>query len=450
MLLPYGLIVMRDTDVPKAGALPIEVIGEQYWWRVRYLGEGGRPAFSTANEIVVPVGRPIAVSVTAADVIHSFWIPNFGGKIDMIPGRINRLNFTAERPGIYRGVCAEFCGDQHARMAFDVVALEPAAFEAWRENQAKPAPEPDLPLTRARARAVPQPAAAAPAMWCAARKPMGVSGRISPMWAAGRTIGAGQFPNNVGTLAGWIANTQHIKPGVRMPSYGVVHGRGSASARRLSGEPEMNAPERPNPSSAGSPSCRTRCRVRRASSRRSSGPGSRRAASASSPTSTTPMSACGTSARRFLFFLLAGILALLMRAQLAVPESDLVGHDLYNQLFTMHGTVMMFLFAVPAVEAASVYLLPNMLAARDLPFPRLSAYAFWAYFVGGLVFFGTIFFGLAPDGGWFMYPPLTSTKYSPGDQRRLVAARHRLHRDLGHRRRDRDHRRRAAHPRRRA
>jgi cytochrome c oxidase subunit I+III len=117
----------------------------------------------------------------------------------------------------------------------------------------------------------------------------------------------------------------------------------------------------------------------------------------------------------FLFFVLAGILALIMRAQLTVPESDLIGHDLYNQLFTMHGTVMMFLFAVPAVEAASVYLLPNMQAARDLPFPRLSAYAFWAYFVGGLVFFATIFFGLAPNTGWFMYPPLSSLKYSPAD-----------------------------------
>ncbi|MCB5175725.1 cbb3-type cytochrome c oxidase subunit I [Microvirga lenta] len=116
-----------------------------------------------------------------------------------------------------------------------------------------------------------------------------------------------------------------------------------------------------------------------------------------------------------LFFVLAGILALIMRTQLASPESDLVGHDLYNQLFTMHGTVMMFLFAVPAVEAASVYLLPNMQAARDLPFPRLSAYAFWAYFVGGLVFFSTIFFGLAPKSGWFMYPPLSSLKYSPED-----------------------------------
>ncbi|MDQ3561199.1 MAG: cbb3-type cytochrome c oxidase subunit I, partial [Pseudomonadota bacterium] len=116
-----------------------------------------------------------------------------------------------------------------------------------------------------------------------------------------------------------------------------------------------------------------------------------------------------------LFFILAGILALIMRAQLARPESDLVGHDLYNQLFTMHGTVMMFLFAVPAVEAASVYLLPNMQAARDLPFPRLGAYAFWAYAIGGLFFFSSIFYGLAPNTGWYMYPPLTSYEYAPGE-----------------------------------
>ena len=115
----------------------------------------------------------------------------------------------------------------------------------------------------------------------------------------------------------------------------------------------------------------------------------------------------------FLFFLLAGVLALMMRTQLAVPDNDLIGHTLYNQLFTMHGTVMMFLFAVPAVEAMAVLLLPNMLGARDLPFPRLSAYAYWAYAVGGIVFFCSIFAGLAPDGGWFMYPPLSSSSYSP-------------------------------------
>lgn len=115
-----------------------------------------------------------------------------------------------------------------------------------------------------------------------------------------------------------------------------------------------------------------------------------------------------------LFFVLAGALALLMRLQLATPNNDLIGADLYNQLFTMHGTVMMFLFAVPVVEAIAVFLLPNMLGARDLPFPRLSAYAFWAYAIGGLAFFCTIFWKVSPDGGWFMYPPLTSKQFSPG------------------------------------
>jgi len=115
-----------------------------------------------------------------------------------------------------------------------------------------------------------------------------------------------------------------------------------------------------------------------------------------------------------LFFVLAGVLGLIIRAQLAVPEAGLVSAATYNQIFTMHGTVMMFLFAVPVVEALAVYLLPGMLGARDMPFPRLSAYAFWAYAIGGLVFFGTIFFGASPDGGWFMYPPLTGKEHSPG------------------------------------
>ena len=116
-----------------------------------------------------------------------------------------------------------------------------------------------------------------------------------------------------------------------------------------------------------------------------------------------------------LFFLLAGVLALLMRTQLAVGDNRFLSQATYNQIFTVHGTTMMFLFAVPAVEALGVILLPQMLAARDLPFPRLSAFAIWAYVIGGLVFFSTIFYDLAPDGGWFMYPPLTLTAFSPGD-----------------------------------
>ena len=103
-----------------------------------------------------------------------------------------------------------------------------------------------------------------------------------------------------------------------------------------------------------------------------------------------------------------------MRLQLAVPGNTFLSPETYNQIFTMHGTVMMFLFAVPVVEAMGILLLPQMLGARDLPFPRLGAFAFWAYFVGGIIFFGTLFYDLAPSGGWTMYPPLTGAQYSPG------------------------------------
>ncbi len=116
----------------------------------------------------------------------------------------------------------------------------------------------------------------------------------------------------------------------------------------------------------------------------------------------------------FVFFILAGVLALLMRVQLAAPAQKFMSPEVYNQVFTMHGTVMMFLFAVPAVEAVGVLLLPQMIGARDLPFPKMSAYAFWIYLFGGTAFFASIFIGLAPDGGWFMYPPLTGRIYSPG------------------------------------
>jgi cytochrome c oxidase subunit I+III len=119
------------------------------------------------------------------------------------------------------------------------------------------------------------------------------------------------------------------------------------------------------------------------------------------------------TAMTIFFFLFAGVLALLMRLQLAVPENDFLAVELYNQAFTVHGSVMMFLFAIPIFEAIAVLLLPQMLGARDLPFPRLSAFGFWCFVLGGIFLCGSIFFNAAPRGGWFMYPPLTST-YQPG------------------------------------
>jgi heme/copper-type cytochrome/quinol oxidase subunit 1 len=114
------------------------------------------------------------------------------------------------------------------------------------------------------------------------------------------------------------------------------------------------------------------------------------------------------------FMLFAGALALLIRAQLAVPENDLVSATTYNQLFSLHGTVMMFLFAVPVFEAVSIVVLPAMLGARDLPFPRLSAFGLWCFVIGGVFVCGSIFFDAAPDAGWFMYPPLSTEQSGIG------------------------------------
>ena len=110
----------------------------------------------------------------------------------------------------------------------------------------------------------------------------------------------------------------------------------------------------------------------------------------------------------FGFMLFAGVLALIMRTQLAAPDNDLVSANTFNQLFTLHGSMMMFLFAVPMFEAVSILILPQLLGARDLPFPRLSAFGYWSFLLGGVFVSGSIFFNAAPDGGWFMYPPLTT------------------------------------------
>lgn len=115
-----------------------------------------------------------------------------------------------------------------------------------------------------------------------------------------------------------------------------------------------------------------------------------------------------------LFFAIGGVLAMLVRAQLATPRSGAFSPAIYNQIFTMHGTIMMFLFAIPVFEGAAAYLLPKLLGTRDLAYPRLTAYGFWCYFFGGVLLVSSMLPGLAPDSGWFMYPPLSSIVHSPG------------------------------------
>ena len=206
------------------GALRIEVVGKMWWWEVRYLQDGDSPGFTTANEIRVPVGRPVEVSVHTADVIHSFWIPPFGGKIDMLPGQVNTLNFEAERPGVYRGQCAEYCGAQHARMAFYVVAHAPEDFAAWRRRESGAARSPDNPFLQQGFQAFFDHGCNA----CHALRGTPADGDFGPdLTHVGSrlSLAAGTLPNNQGTLAGWIADAQTLKPGNRMPSFNNLDGQ---------------------------------------------------------------------------------------------------------------------------------------------------------------------------------------------------------------------------------
>ena len=173
------MVTLADTEPPHGKpAFTIEVTGHQWWWQVRYLSDQPSRTFNTANEIHIPVGEPVRVKLVSADVIHSFWIPALGGKTDLIPGQTNVTWIEADKPGVYRGQCTEYCGKQHAHMALTVVASEPNEFEAWWNAQLEGAPAPDNEVSRRRARR-PSSRNAASATPCAARARKESSGPIS-------------------------------------------------------------------------------------------------------------------------------------------------------------------------------------------------------------------------------------------------------------------------------
>lgn len=194
----------------------IEVIGNQWWWEVHY--EEGRPdlAVTTANEIHLPVGRPIVLKTTSHDVIHSFWVPNLAGKIDSIPNHVNTIWFRADKPGTYRGQCAEFCGMQHANMALLVIAEAPAQFDAWLNNQRLAARAPANDVEK-RGRDVFR---GAPCVLCHSIRGTEAAGHVAPDLThigSRQSIAAGTRPNTKGNLGGWITDSQQIKPGNHMP-----------------------------------------------------------------------------------------------------------------------------------------------------------------------------------------------------------------------------------------
>ncbi len=222
ILLITGLALMPDLRAGGEG-LRLKVSGEQWWWRVHYLPEDGGEPIETANEIRLPVGERIELELSSPDVIHSFWIPSLAGKLDLIPGRTNRLVLEPTEIGTFRGVCAEFCGASHALMAFSVVVMSKEAFKAWLAKEAAPADEFDHPLLSDGQRLFIETGCGA----CHAIRGTSAAGKLGPdlTHVGGReTLGAGTLPNNAGTLAGWIANVQTLKPDARMPSFGILNG----------------------------------------------------------------------------------------------------------------------------------------------------------------------------------------------------------------------------------
>lgn len=217
VFLSYDLSVGRAlSPAPANDPLTIQLVGHQWWWEVVYPDSAPQRRVTTANELHVPVGEPVVVVLESRDVIHSVWIPQLGGKKDLIPGYKQSFWFQADTAGVYRGQCAEFCGHQHAKMALLVIAEPRVQFERWLAQSRSPAATPSDPVARRGEEVF----LAGPCVMCHAIEGTPAGSRAGPdltHLATRLTLGAGTLPNTRGNLAGWIVDPQRIKPGVRMP-----------------------------------------------------------------------------------------------------------------------------------------------------------------------------------------------------------------------------------------
>jgi cytochrome c oxidase subunit II len=216
------LFLSYDTGRAMTGPLgdrtiQIRVTGHQWWWEVQYPDSLPQHQVTTANEIHVPVGTPVVFDLRSTDVIHSLWVPELGGKRDLIPGEGTRLWFRADTAGVYRGQCAEFCGYQHAKMAFEIIAEPPAKFAQWLVQQRDTAAAP----TDSKARRGQQVFVSSPCVMCHTIGGTTAGSRVGPDLthiASRRTIAAGTLPNTEGNLLAWITDPQAVKPGAKMPA----------------------------------------------------------------------------------------------------------------------------------------------------------------------------------------------------------------------------------------
>jgi cytochrome c oxidase subunit II len=220
VLLLGGTVLVAGQTAINGDELRMRVSGNIYWWRVSYLDAQGKEIIADANELHIPVGRPVVIDMVSEDVIHSFWVPKLGGKMDMIPGRTNRLKLQADKAGHYGGQCAEFCGGAHSLMGFVVVAHEPTEWQRWIDARRAPPPPPAADNTElARGAQLFNEVGCAACHRVAGTSAQGLSGPDLTHVGSRRSLGAGILPNNRGTLVGWIGDSQSIKPNNRMPAY---------------------------------------------------------------------------------------------------------------------------------------------------------------------------------------------------------------------------------------
>jgi len=224
--IPTIQVIFRTQAAPVPQALEVTVLGRQWWWEFRYPTLG----ISTANELHLPAGRPVVLKLEGPDVIHSFWVPQLGGKRDVVPGRLNQLTFTASTPGEYWGQCAEFCGVSHANMGMRVVVDAPDAFERWVAAQRATAAEPSGLAAEGKALY-----ARSACVGCHTIRGVsaGVLGPDLTTFGSRTTLGAGLRPNTVENVAAWLRNPPALKPGVKMPPLGLTDGEARAVATYL-------------------------------------------------------------------------------------------------------------------------------------------------------------------------------------------------------------------------
>jgi cytochrome c oxidase subunit II len=223
VVLVLALVAM-GADRNDRPVVTIAVTGHQWWWEVRYRFPDLPDQFATANEIHIPARAPVRLVLTTKDVIHSFWVPQLQGKIDLIPGETNEIRLFAKRTGTYRGACSEFCGMEHAKMGIVVVVEDSATFRQWARQQLADAAWP----TDSLALEGKQLFETGPCSLCHTVRATPAGGGVAPDLThvgSRSTIAAGALPNTLGNLEAWIANAQSIKPGVLMPTITMFSGR---------------------------------------------------------------------------------------------------------------------------------------------------------------------------------------------------------------------------------